>query len=199
MSAAISPESALESPIVIAAIGSVTIAATAQAAKLTTSGGMSRKRSRANIAPSAYASAAPIIASAPRNSPVLPTVSTPISSSTPAKPIKRPTFPRRSTRSLRSIAGASSAMNSGPGEISTPVRPESISVSPNAIREKGSATASVPWMKLSRRRRRSSPSAARSAPPRIKITAYRSAAASTTRRKTITAGSNPSNAILISR
>ncbi len=188
------------SPIVAAAIGRVTSAATAQAPKLTTIGGTSHaKRSFANIAPSAYASAAPSIASAPRNSPALPTVSTPISSITPAKPITRPMAPRRSTCSERSIAGASSATNNGPGEISTPVSPEVICVSPKAISEKGSATASVPWMSVSRGRRRRFASAARSAPPRARITAYRSAAASSTRRKTITPGSNPSSAILISR
>ena len=108
-------------------------AATAQAAKLTTSGGTPAEASAGvHRAQRRSASAAPTIASAPRNSPVLWTVSTPISSTTPAKPITSPIPPRRSTRSVGSISGASSAMNSGPGEISTPVSPEEICVSPKA-------------------------------------------------------------------
>ena len=51
---------------------------------------------------------------------------------------------RRSIRSVGSMNGANSATNSEAGEISTAVRPDGTSSSPNVISVNGSAIASVP-------------------------------------------------------
>src|SRR3954454_564175 len=84
------------------------------------------------------------MASEPRNAPTECRDSTPTSSATPASPMNMP--PRADGRAFSEASrnGAKAATKSDAGAISTAVRPDGTSSSPNVIRLKGSAIASAP-------------------------------------------------------
>ena len=92
--------------------------------------------------------------------------------------------------------GANRATNSAAGEISTAVRPDGTSCSPNVIRVNGAATATKPSVAAQPGRRRMSASAPRTA-PRSAIAS--TSAASAVRIHTIIGALKSSSAYLISR
>src|SRR4051794_26531496 len=106
------------------------------------------------------------MASEPRNAPTECRDSTPTSSATPASPMNMP--PRADGRAFSEASrnGAKAATKSDAGAMSTAVRPDGTSSSPNVIRLKGSAIASAPSSTARPGRARTSAAAARaSAPP----------------------------------
>src|SRR3954452_21056698 len=105
------------------------------------------------------------MASEPRNAPTECRDSTPTSSATPASPMNMP--PRADGRAFSEASrnGAKAATKSDAGAISTAVRPDGTSSSPNVMRLKGSAIASTPSSTARPGRARTSMAAARPPPP----------------------------------
>ena len=105
---------------------------------------------------------------------------------------------RRSIDSLGRMNGASSAMNSEAGEISTAVSPLGTTCSPNVISRNGAATAVTARISAHHGRARRSATVG-PAIARERSTIHSTSDASRQRADTIAAAEKPSSAYLISR